>query len=349
MTRAKSMTALVFLAVIALLLPVESSAQGRPQNGRIAYISGSLEGPTDVASITASGTVTKLTRSEPNELYVDVSSDGRLVAFTRFGKNGGDIYTVPIRGGNVARLTSDRVHDELPIWSPDSDRIAFVRYPNGADSEIFIMDADGSNRSRITDNNVSDADPRWSPDGTQLIYNSGEIDTNGQDVLLVSLGEPGAVNLTTEGVNDSFAEWSPDGNSIAYSSFRNEQWDVFVVATDGTGTARLTDDPVDDYAPEWSPDGSKLLYVHGRLEGNLPADRVIVMNPDGSEKLSLSPPRLNAFSPDWSPDGAKIVFIGQVNPEAPNWEIFKIGSGGTDLKRLTRTDAMEFDPEWARR
>jgi hypothetical protein len=30
-----------------------------------------------------------------------------------------------------------------------------------------------------------------------------------------------------------------------------------------------------------------------------------------------------------------------------NWEIFTVRSGGTDLVRLTRSNAMEFDPSWA--
>ena len=85
-------------------------------NGRIAYIRGSLKGVTDVASIRPSGEgFRNLTWSEPNELYVAVSPEGGLVAFTRLGRHGSDIFTIPIKGGEWTRLTSDRVHDELPI------------------------------------------------------------------------------------------------------------------------------------------------------------------------------------------------------------------------------------------
>src|SRR6266545_618207 len=169
---------------------------------------------------------------------------------------------------HLARRNIDRIRDELPIWSPDSSRIAFVRYAGAADAEIFVMDADGSNIVRITENEVDDADPRWSPNGTQLLYNSGSIDLNEQDVYLVTLADLGTRKLTSDGVNDSFGEWAPDGTGIAYASYRGDQWDVYVVTADGMATTQLTDDPADDFGPRWSPDGSQTLYVHGRLEGD---------------------------------------------------------------------------------
>lgn len=115
------------------------------------------------------------------------------------------------------------------------------------------------------------------------------------------------------------------------------------MTADGTATTQLTDDPADDFGPRWSPDGSQILYVHGRLEGELPPDEVYVMNAEGSGKRSVSPPRLQAFSPVWAPNGRKIAFIGRAG-RGSNWEIFTVRSGGTDLVRLTRSKAMEFDP-----
>ncbi len=245
------------------------TAATETRNGRIAYVLGSTTGSTDVASIRLAGTGSlNLTASEANELYVDISPDGTSIAFARFTRRGGEIFTVPVTGGKARRLTRDRVHDELPIWSPDSSRIAFVRYAGAADAEIFVMDADGSNIVRITENEVDDADPRWSPNGTQLLYNSGSIDLNEQDVYLVTLADLGTRKLTSDGVNDSFGEWAPDGTGIAYASYRGDQWDVYVVTADGMATTQLTDDPADDFGPRWSPDGSQTLYVHGRLEGD---------------------------------------------------------------------------------
>jgi TolB protein len=175
------------------------------------------------------------------------------------------------------------------------------------------------------------------------------VDEDDQDVFLVELGTPGAVQLTQDGVNDSFAEWSPDGSRIAYASFRDGQWDLYVVAPDGSGTVRLTDDPEDDVAPRWSPDGMRLVYVSGVLEGVVPPDRVRVIDALGSDPIDVSPVRLDAFSPTWSPSGHRIAFIGQVGSANENWELFTVRADGADLTRVTRSKAMEFDPSWARR
>jgi Tol biopolymer transport system component len=338
--------ALVFLALLHAN-PATGALNQEAQDGRIAYVKNS-SGLTDIASLRPSGRGRiSLTSSKANELYVDVSPDGTLVAFTRFRPGGGEIYTVPIAGGPATRLTFDEVHDELPIWSPDSNRIAFVSYPEADDPEIFVMNADGTEPTRVTDNSDPDVDPRWSPDGTQLIFNRGNIDEASQDIYLVTLGQPGETRLTEEGVNDSFGEWAPDGTSIVYSSYRNEQWDVYSTEIGSLEQTRLTTDPNDDYAPRWSPDGGTLAYVNGRLEGNLPKDRVTVLSSQGTPEF-LSPARLDAFSASWAPSGQRIVFIGHSGPAA-NWEIFTVGADGSGLERLTRTAAMEFDPAWARR
>lgn len=349
-TRPTPRRALIGAVVLLLgggLVASPSAALGLA-NGRIAYVKGSVRSVTDVASLTGSGRRNKLlTRTRRNELYVDTSST-RMVAFTRFGRNGGDIYTVPVNGGAEARLTSDKVHDELPIWSPDGSRIAFLRYVGGGDAELFVMDADGSNKLRITDNTAAEVDPRWSPDGKRLIFGSGNQDEGGEDIYLTTVGTPGTTQLTESGVHDLFGDWAPDGESIVYASLRGEQWDLFSVTTDGLLTTQLTDHVQDDYQPKWAPDGSHLLFVRGKLEGIEPLDRVFTMDAGGTTALRVTPARLDAFSPTWSPDSQRIVFVGKVN-RGLNWELFTVGSHAEDLTRLTRTGAMEFDPSWGPR
>lgn len=341
---------LVAFPLVLTLVPAPGlSAVGTATNGRIAYIKGSTRGVTDVASLRPSGRGKRLlTDTTSNELYVDASSAG-MVAFTRFGRNGGEIYTVPVGGGPEIRLTNDRVHDELPSWSPDGTKIAFLRYVDGEDAEVFVMDANGSNKARITDNDVADVDPRWSPDGQRLIYGSGNQDDGGEDIFLTTPGQAGATMLTEAGVHDSFGEWAPDGESVVYASLRDEQWDIYSVTTDGlTVTTRLTDSPEDDYQPRWAPDGSHLLFVRGKLEGNQPRDRVLTLDAGGTLALGVSPPRLDAFSPTWSPDSQRIVFVGKVD-NGLNWELFTVGAHAESLTRLTKTKAMEYDPSWAPR
>ncbi|HJR45766.1 MAG TPA: hypothetical protein VJ927_09195, partial [Actinomycetota bacterium] len=87
------------LGLVVVLGATGSGAGEGTGNGRIAFVRNADNGETDVASIKPSGRGRlNLTRSEPNEQYVDVSPDGRWVAFARFGRNGGEIYKVPSAG-----------------------------------------------------------------------------------------------------------------------------------------------------------------------------------------------------------------------------------------------------------
>lgn len=53
---------------------------------------------------------------------VRISPDGQHIAFSYKG----DIFTVPAAGGTALRLTSGPAYDSAPVWSPQSDRIAFA-------------------------------------------------------------------------------------------------------------------------------------------------------------------------------------------------------------------------------
>ncbi|MCP5104902.1 MAG: hypothetical protein GY950_16060 [bacterium] len=56
-----------------------------------------------------------------------------------------DIYVMNPDGTNKIRLTTDPIQEEFPVWTPDSNRIAFNR--NG---DIYLINADGTGESRLT-------------------------------------------------------------------------------------------------------------------------------------------------------------------------------------------------------
>ena len=50
-----------------------------------------------------------------------ISPDGREIAFV----SGGDIWTVPVSGGEAHLLVSHAAYDSRPLYSPDGARLAF--------------------------------------------------------------------------------------------------------------------------------------------------------------------------------------------------------------------------------
>ena len=76
---------------------------------------------------------------------VDVSPDGRTIAFDMLG----DIYTMPITGGTPTRIAEGLPYEMQPQFSPDGKRIAFTSDRGGGDN-IWVMNVDGSDKRQLT-------------------------------------------------------------------------------------------------------------------------------------------------------------------------------------------------------
>lgn len=70
----------------------------------------------------------------------------------------------------ITRMGVGIVYD--PVWSPTSNRIAFVSTENRND-EIWTINHDGTQVTQLTRNEWQwDKSPSWSPDGTQIVFSS---------------------------------------------------------------------------------------------------------------------------------------------------------------------------------
>jgi imidazolonepropionase-like amidohydrolase/Tol biopolymer transport system component len=94
-------------------------------------------------------------------MTVDVSPDGKQVAFDLLG----DLYVMPIGGGEAKEITSGVAWDMQPRYSPDGQWIAFTS-DRGAGDNIWIARADGSDPRPVTKEDFRLLNsPAWSPDG----------------------------------------------------------------------------------------------------------------------------------------------------------------------------------------
>ena len=98
-----------------------------------------------------------------------ISPDGKTIAFTYKG----DIFTVPVSGGEARQLTSDEAYDSKPIWTPDGKRIAFRSDRLGSD-DIFIMNATGGNVVRLTTSSVAEQPLAFLNDSI-LLFSANEM------------------------------------------------------------------------------------------------------------------------------------------------------------------------------
>lgn len=271
-----------------------------------------------------------ITTDEGTWMNLDVSPDGNTIVFDLLG----DIYTIPISGGQAKLISGGIAFDVQPRFSPNGKYISYTSDKSGGDN-IWIMDRDGGNKKQITKetfrllNNAT-----WMPNSEYLIarkhftgsrsLGAGEMWMyniyGGEGVQLTKrkndqqdAGEP---NVSPDGKFLYFSEDVSPGPNFEYSKDPNgliyaiRQLDLTsgkltnLIAAQG-GSAR----------PQISPDGKFMAYVKRvRLKSVLYIQNLKTseewplfedLSRDQQETWAIFGVYPN-FS--WTPDGKKIVF-----------------------------------------
>ena len=103
-----------------------------------------------------------LDMTEGSWISLEVSPDGEPIVFDFLG----DLFTVPIAGGDATQFTSGVAFDAQPRFSPDGSRIVYTSDADGGQN-VWVMDSDGSDPVQISKGASNRAEsPEWMPDGT---------------------------------------------------------------------------------------------------------------------------------------------------------------------------------------
>jgi eukaryotic-like serine/threonine-protein kinase len=195
-----------------------------------------------------------------------VSPDGRQVAFAIEDGQQSDIWIYNLSGTNpMLRLTFGG-RSRYPIWSADSQRVAFQSDREG-DLGIFWQRADSPGAAeRLTkaEPGTSHLPESWSPIGDRFSFST--IGKDGASLWMFSLPDKKAAAFGD--ARSSFplnSDFSPDGRWIAYT-FRTPgggESNVFVEPVPPTGAKfQITRD--NSHHPVWSsPDSRELSYRVG--------------------------------------------------------------------------------------
>ena len=100
-----------------------------------------------------------------------------------------------------------------PCFSPDGEKIAFVKYSSDAKScSIWMMDKDGSNPVQITDAKKGYAfHPRFSPDGKKIVFDSTKKDKKDSDIYIIDIDGNNLTQVTINKSYDGQPYWTTDG------------------------------------------------------------------------------------------------------------------------------------------
>jgi Tol biopolymer transport system component len=160
----KVLSRLLCLLAVALIMTPAPLAQTRAQNDKAAADAVKNKG----LPLLTERSLT-FTTSEATWLSLDLSPDGRTIVFELLG----DLYTLPVTGGEATRITSGQAYDMQPAFSPDGKKLVFISDRNGSEN-VWVANADGTKARAITtterENYMS---PTWAPDGEYVIAAKG--------------------------------------------------------------------------------------------------------------------------------------------------------------------------------
>ena len=217
--------------------------------------------------------------TEGTWMSLDVSPDGSQIVFDLLG----DIYVMPIGGGEARAIASGVAWEMQPKYSPDGSRIAFTSDRAGGDN-LWVMNHDGSEPTQVSKESFRLlSQPEWSPDGEFIVgrkHFTSARSLGAGEMWMYHRSGGGGVQLTerrTQQKDTGEPAFSPDGRYLYFS-----------------------DDATPGAVFEYSKDVNDQIYVIQRLDRETGEFDEFLSGPGGS------------IRPTPSPDGKSLAFIRRV-------------------------------------
>ena len=213
--------------------------------------------------------------------YSKISPDGKQIAFAYKG----DIYVVPVTGGEATRLTATEAYDSQPVWSNDCKTIAFVSDRFGG-MDIFTVPVKGGAAKRITTHSTGETPLAFSPDD-KFIYFSAALQDPATSVLWsagwvtelykISTGGGRPIQITATPICS--VSFDKDGKSFLYYDRTGSEniWrkhhvssvarNIFYYNSATDTHKQITTNPGEDRDPIFCGDG-KMVFLSERNGGS---------------------------------------------------------------------------------
>lgn len=259
------------------------------------------------------------------------------------------IWVANSDGSEATQLTFAAKSSTNPMWSPDSQWIAFTSERTGK-SNLFRMRVTGGEAEQLTDVKSGVGLFAWSPAGQQLTFVmpdppteaddkaakarddfrwidrdfkmdrlylvSVEKDKNGQRLPRLLTAGNLSISVAARPGGGSF-DWSPDGKSIVFAhrkSPKADDWtssDVSIVDVAYGKITPLATTGRSEFAPLFSPDGKSVALIASDDPPRWAGDYSLQVISIANRKVKLLPetPDHQPTLIGWSSDGTSLYFV----------------------------------------
>ncbi len=281
-------------------------------DGSLLFIKGSEVGaPVELVWVDRAGKVLESTGPAYTGLSdVELSPDGRRVAFSAVHDNTRDIWVRALERGIDTRITFSKQDAIGPHWL-GPDRLSYRRLLAGEQSQIMAVNADGAGAplALAPSTQGGEQEVQLSPDGTTALR---RVDDDGHGRLRISpvladgsLGPPVPFLHFTPEPAVAGVSLAPNGRLIAFATDDPGAARVFATRfPSGEGQWQISSEGARQ--PCWAPGSETLYYVAG--SGSDPRWLVeVAIDPSQDPPIGRST-RLFELDPAWSRTTAQMSY-----------------------------------------
>lgn len=244
------------------------------------------------------------------------------------------LWLYDVESGDLRPFTFGEVSDTSPRWSPDGDRLAFLRTVDSR-TQIWTIPVDGGEARQLTDlpeGGISQL--AWSPDGGRLAFAFRPLPDERTQKARKEREESGA---STPPRVVTRMLYRLDG-----AGFLDERQHIWVCDAEAGEAQQITHGDCDDNAPTWDPTGDRVAFLSNRSERpeRTPYEvDVWLVDADGGTPERVATPVGPKEGLSWSPDGSLLAYTGTEAGDDP-WRpqhdrLWVVSPKGGDARCLT--------------